>query len=776
MPRKFVSPGVFLEEIDQSFLAQGVASIGAAIIGRTAKGPAFAPTVVTDFNDFVARFGDVDPTMQAPYAAKNYLKNSSTLTVVRVLGSRDGKAGITNGDLTTTRAIVDASGAVLSVIAIMSGITATLSATTTASSDIAFSFTGGAVAFSGTASLVTTSPNYIGKVLNFNPLKATTYGHYVWKNFDFAGLASGAPFSSASLSGVAATGAFDHDYTLGQSPWVRSQAFGAQRYNLFRFWTLAAGDAANTDVKVTIANIQPSQFPALTDFGTFDVIVRVFTDSDLQPSVVDTFSGLTLDPTSPNYLPRIIGDETVTWNSTTRKNIVSGTYRNGNKYVRVEMGTDDVPDSALPWGHTGYPLLTTDGVDVVTIPFVSSNLDNQGNLASYLYWGIDNTKAGIEDVLSYNLALTSSALASTVAGTALDLSEISGTTVSGTTYAIVSASYTATNPSGAIDATADAVQAYAAATHGFTMDFYGGFDGFDPTVTSPELVAATNSVATIANKLAIDAISNPDEIDLNLLALPGVVYPTVTDYARQMCNNRADVMYIMDISGSSVSSAISALNSRAVDDNYTACYYPDLRYSDNTTNVIVSVKPSVAVLGAFAFSDRIGQVFFAPAGLNRGGLAAFNIVDTVDRLNFQDRDDLYTARINPIATFPNEGIVVFGQKTLQARPSALDRVNVRRLLIFAKKTIASVAKLLVFEPDNAATWQRFTNTVNPILETIRQNQGIERFKVVMDATNNTPADIDRNIMRGKILLVPTRAAEFVDLSFVISASGVSFEE
>jgi hypothetical protein len=201
-----------------------------------------------------------------------------------------------------------------------------------------------------------------------------------------------------------------------------------------------------------------------------------------------------------------------------------------------------------------------------------------------------------------------------------------------------------------------------------------------------------------------------------------------------------------------------------------------LKYSDTTNGVLVTVPPSVAVLGAYAFSDRVGQVFFAPAGLNRGGLAQFGITDVLDRLTFQDRNDLYDARINPIAIFPNEGINVFGQKTLQARPSALDRINVRRMLIYAKKTIASVAKYLLFEPNNPATWQKFLSTVNPILEKIRQDQGIERFKVVMDSTVNTPDLIDRNIMTGKIFLQPTRSAEYIDLSFIITASGVSFEE
>jgi phage tail sheath protein FI len=236
-------------------------------------------------------------------------------------------------------------------------------------------------------------------------------------------------------------------------------------------------------------------------------------------------------------------------------------------------------------------------------------------------------------------------------------------------------------------------------------------------------------------------------------------------------------MLIMDITGSSVADAATRLTARGIDDNYVATYYPDLYYSDqeNTQRQVV-VSPSVAVLGAMAFSDRVGQVFFAPAGLNRGGLSNFNIINVVDKLTYQDRNALYDARINPIAIFPVEGICVFGQKTLQAKPSALDRINVRRLLIYAKKTIASAAKYLLFEPSNKNTWDRFVRQVNSILDKIRQDQGIDRFLVVMDSTTNTPDLIDRNVMSGKIFLQPTRAAEFIDLSFIISSSGVAFAE
>jgi hypothetical protein len=767
MARKFVSPGVFTQEIDQSFLAQGVANIGAGVIGLTSKGAAFAPVTVSDFNDFVANFGDVDPVKMAPYAAKNYLKNSSTMQMVRVLGSRDGKtvAGGNGADM-YAEAIIDSTGTVLAIVAIASG--AVLNWTGSATGTL-FQFSGAMglwPASSGALSFIGNNTNYIGKVFNTDPTQISTYGHFLYKNFDFAGSGSGYPYATVDLSGTGSSNAiFDTDYTSPTSPWVRSQAFGGNYYNLFQLWTMGDGEASNTDIKVSIDNIRASPFPTITQYGTFDVIVRIYSDTDKRLNLVESYSNVTLDPASEQYLPRVIGDQYVVWNSTTRKLNVVGTYKNRSKYIGVTMGPAGAPPTALPWGHSGYPdlMAATGSSKLADVPYVQNNLDSQGNLFNGTYWGIDVTQAGVSDRLKFTLA-SGTGYARTSTGAALDLGYLSSSSSNGTTWQVYNTASSGFAPT-------------TGSQRGFTVAFYGGFDGWDPKQADP-LAAAGNAgtVATIALKLAVDTLSNPDEIDLNLLAIPGVSSSIVTTYARQMCNDRADCMMIMDIGGGSVSDAISFINNAGVDDNYAASYYPHLRYADTTNGVLVDVPPSVAVLGAFAYSDRVGQVFFAPAGLNRGGLQSFGIVDTTDRLTFQDRNDLYENRINPIATFPNEGIVVFGQKTLQYRPSALDRVNVRRLLIYAKKVIASAAKYLVFEPNNAATWQKFINTTNPILEKVRQDQGIERFKVVMDSTVNTPDLIDRNIMTGKIFLQPTRTAEYIDLSFIITASGVSFEE
>jgi phage tail sheath protein FI len=311
----------------------------------------------------------------------------------------------------------------------------------------------------------------------------------------------------------------------------------------------------------------------------------------------------------------------------------------------------------------------------------------------------------------------------------------------------------------------------------FTVPFAGGFDGWDLRVQDPLYLnnSDTDSVIGVVSlKRAVDSVANPDQIAGDTIALPGQHNITVTDYTRNLVNTRRDLFYVMDVSGSTRNEAVANLNAREIDDNYTAAYYPDLVFSDTKNSRMVRVPPSVGVMGALAYNDRTAQAFFAPAGLNRGGLGKFGIVDTVDRLNHDDRDALYDARINPITRFPVEGIVIFGQKTLQLRPSSLDRVNVRRLLIMAKRTVATFGRGLLFEPNTPATWTRFVNKVNPVLDQFRRDQGINRFKVVMDSTTNTSDVIDRNEMIGKIFLEPVRAAEFITIDFILTPSGVAF--
>ena len=289
----------------------------------------------------------------------------------------------------------------------------------------------------------------------------------------------------------------------------------------------------------------------------------------------------------------------------------------------------------------------------------------------------------------------------------------------------------------------------------------------------------TNSLSSgsVAFKRAINAISNPDEFDINLLALPGVIHQlhsTVTNHAIDKIEDRADAFFIMDGSayGRSIDNAINDV--KTLDTNYVGTYYPWVKILDGVKNKPTWVPPSVVLPGVYANNDAVGQEWFAPAGLNRGGLT--EVLEAQTRLTNAERDDLYENRINPIASFPGQGVVVFGQKTLQGKPSALDRVNVRRLLINLRKFIASTSRFLVFEQNNGTLRNRFLNIVNPYMEQVQANAGLTAFRVVMDESNNTPDVIDRNQLVGQIFIQPTRTAEFIVLDFVVQPTGAAFDD
>jgi len=277
---------------------------------------------------------------------------------------------------------------------------------------------------------------------------------------------------------------------------------------------------------------------------------------------------------------------------------------------------------------------------------------------------------------------------------------------------------------------------------------------------------------------ALDLLANQDEYDINLLMLPGLVHSlhtSVLNKAIDTCENRGDCFAIIDpvAYGKNPSHAVTQAESK--DSNFAAMYYPWVKVLDSQiAGTQRWVPPSVVLGGIYAFNDRVAHPWFAPAGLNRGGITT--AIQAQRKLTQGERDTLYDSSVNPIATFPGQGVTVFGQKTLQIKSSALDRINVRRLLIRVKKFIASSSRFLVFEQNTAATRRRFLGIVNPFLENVQSQSGLSAFRVVMDETNNTPDTIDRNQLVGQLFLQPTRTAEFIVLDFTIQPTGASFPE
>ena len=283
-------------------------------------------------------------------------------------------------------------------------------------------------------------------------------------------------------------------------------------------------------------------------------------------------------------------------------------------------------------------------------------------------------------------------------------------------------------------------------------------------------------------------MTDPLASRVNVVAVPGIRSNYVTDYIGQLTREYSKALYIMDINAydddlntifddsitrPNVRKTVEQFEGRAVDNNYIATYFPDVIKNDRINGDAVNMPASVAAIGALAYNDSIAYPWFAPAGFNRGALN--DVINTEVRLNTEDRNVLYEARINPIANFPTGPFVIFGQKTLQQSRSALDRVNVRRMLLEVKRIVSDIANRIVFEQNTPSTRGRFVAEVTPALSTIQVQQGIDQFKVVMDASNNTQLDVEQNRLNGRIVLVPTRAVEFIAMDFIITNSGVSFE-
>ena len=349
----------------------------------------------------------------------------------------------------------------------------------------------------------------------------------------------------------------------------------------------------------------------------------------------------------------------------------------------------------------------------------------------------------------------------------------------------------------------------------FTFPLYGGYEGVDvvemePIVNNALLdTRSTNAEKTIRKsyeyytlRKSIDLVSDAEVVDMNLLAMPGMWDSSITDYMISTCENRADSLAIIDLSGAytprtettesaaaangagtgnTVTSAVNEVkNIRKFNTSYGCAYYPWVKIRDNYNGVNLWAPPSVVAMGAMSYGQATQALWFAPAGFTRGGLsegrAGFPVLQVSQRLTRKERDKLYAENINPIAQFPAEGIVIWGQKTLQRTPSALDRINVRRLVIFIKKTVSRISSRLLFSPNGNTTWKRFVDQVRPFLQSIQTGLGLEDFKINLDSRTTTPDLIDRNIMYAQIYIKPTLAVEFIAIDFIITSQGASFDD
>ncbi len=990
---KFVSPGVFINEIDNSFIPRSAGAIGPVVIGRSQRGPGGQPAKVESYSDFVNLFGDTVPggaggdisrygNFQSPmygtYAAKAFLvSNVAPLTYVRVLGeqhpnndgSTAGQAGWQTADNPTVtpataynignggayglfvfassscstggRAVLGqtaslGTGSLAAIWYLNNDSTIVLSGTLWGASPGDPNFlTGGlghvivADANSGDSfkvriqsttssydrtiafNLDDSSQGFIRKAFNTNPqLVSEPAAYYPTDSFQpywlgetyeqeirDAGLATGTKLGvllPLAVSGTvgpnnAATGPHNKKvahqeartgWFIGQDLTGDKDAFIASALpKLFKLKGLGHGSWLNENVKVSIEKIRVSN-TTTSDYGTFSVVLRNSMDTDNKRQVLERFDNLNLDPTSPNFIARRIGDQYQKWVESERRLKTYGEYENQSNYVYVivdgSIENGDANPLLLPFGYQGPPQFknksvgttarggatagaaqyqqntngmafwrpglygthafamfacapgTHSGSSAVEISgaigglsFPSARLRvsaSDGGIADQrnAYFGFQNTRAASSTKADHSIMDVHKILTADMVDTVdLTLSgNIDGVQMSyiftmndirsvNGGYHYESGSYKQGLAISIKDGGTYKTQLQAGIDR-FNAPLFGGFDGFD--VTKPDPLANAqigtnerNSYVHYSIKRAIDTVADPEFIDMNLLTVPGITTDALTNHAIDVCEDRGDAMALIDLPNvylplheqydggdksaripSNPEQAASNLKDRQIDSSYGATFYPWVQTRDANTGRALWVPPTVAMMGVLASSQAVSHLWFAPAGFNRGGLsdgaAGIPITNVTERLTAKQRDTLYEANINPIASFPSSGIVVFGQKTLQERQSALDRINVRRLVIFLKKQISVLSTRVLFEQNVQSTWNRFKSLVEPFLANVKVQFGITDYRLILDETTTTPDLIDQNIMYAKIMVKPARAIEYIAIDFVIASTGASFDD
>ena len=758
-----------------------------------------------------------------------------------------------------------------------------------------------------TASFDTGVPNYFGTILNKDPLKLEDAGYVLYTQYDITPSIA-VPTGSGIVLATQGAGAlglgyeriaflvtgsqtrnsgsttapnfenFEDRFRTASTPWILSQKFGGNPANLFKIHALDDGEYPNSKIKVSIENIAPSRTDT-TLFGSFDLVVRDFGDTDANKVVLEQWRGLSLDATSNRYIAKIIGDVHTFYNLDTpdasQKLTTEGDSGTKSKYIRVQMSdgltNGSIDDLALPMGFRGVQHLVTSGsaplgaiIDAAYFPTyvsqsvtatviqppvpmrlsLSRGVSPNKTADRTLYWGVqfEQVNSALETNASSvpNTSLKSltkyfpnfhtdfqnvvvrdnEGTADTAANGILDADRFNNNQFS---LEKVQIYYNATsnlpdlnqlqnwtyvrqgniiqnttNLTRALKAT-DLSDPGTSAVSKFTVYLEGGFDGVRPFNVDTAFLTNNAVVEEMTNTnrgfssgptvkaylKALTIVSDTTEIDIQILAMPGIRHRFLTDTAiRTVEQDRFDTFYIMDIeerdsvsnlvtSGEtqnvSVRYTVQDFNGRGLNSSFAAAYFPDQVIRDPFNGNIVRTPPSVAVLGAFAKNDAVGHPWFAPAGFTR---AALNSVQyTAVNLSRQNMDDLYSSNVNPIVAFAGNGPVVWGQKTVQARQSSLDRVNVRRLLLTLRREVKKVANRILFEPARDVTLERFQSLVTPILKRVQEQGGLDGFDVQINTSTTTQADLENKTIRGKIFIVPTKTLEFMSLDFVLSNRG-----
>ena len=751
MAETLISPGVLARENDQSFIQGQPVEAGAAIVGPAAKGPVGIPTLVTSFSEYQAVFGGAVTSGSSEYtyltsiSANNYFsQGGESLLVTRVVSGSFSGASSDRMYNEAESGVID-TGASLSVdnggeAGSAGGYTVTPTGSlsgTGAELSIITSTDNGKLKGGADELLTSITANTSDGVDNTYSLNPTTNG-----NGDGATL--NVVVSSNEVSSITAT-ATGSGYEAGD------------------ILTIASGSIGGTaDVEITLQ--------------AADLFVEV-TSTTVTNGGSDFAVGEVLTVAGGQ-----IGSATdLTFNA-----LGAGDVINGVPFVLTTLSEGELMNNS--GSEVGNGALASGSVDNVRWEIVSRNTGS-GLFSLVLRRGNDthNNKSILETWA--NLSLDPKApnyIEKVIGNTSYSIVEdgsdsyvqSSGEYINRSKYVRVSAVNYKTP-----DYFDNAGNAKSEYTSSLPIVSSGSFSGGEGKLFGSgakfydSIDSNIQGLGQLDYTASINLLSNKDDYRFNLLTAPGLNnsdHSTATSLLVSTAETRQDCIAVIDLDGYGTNIGTMIGNAAAFDSSYAATYWPWLQTIDPNTGQVVWVPASTMIPGVYAFTDASSDAWFAPAGLTRGALG--NVTKAERKLTTTNRDSLYEANINPIATFPGSGVVVFGQKTLQKRASALDRVNVRRLLIQLKSFISQVADNLVFEQNTIATRNQFLGQVNPYLESVQQRQGLYAFKVVMDDTNNTPDVIDRNQLVGQVYIQPTRTAEFIMLDFNVLPTGAVFPE
>jgi hypothetical protein len=710
-----LSPGVLARENDQSQVQSQPLAVGAAIIGPTVRGPVEIPTIVTSYSDYLNKFGSTFVSGSQVYsyftsiAAYNYFANGGeTLLVARVV----------SGSYTSATASINSS------VTAISAIFATSSDTNLG---ISAAITGGAFYLVVSSSLTSTSPfRYIfiptssGNLPDSNPL------------FFFA---SGSAVASTATNFIAKYNSISAS-SLSPNPNIRFVNTSGAIITI----SGSTGGAAQNGIRFFTG----STFTNLSQTGLLGG------GADAVNSVCFTLKTISKGAIMNSSSPEVSGSLTSGSSANLKWSIPSVTSGSGKFDLLIRQGNDsnNIPSILEQWKDLSLDPLADNFITKV--------------IGDYEY-SYDSGRNSIVLTGSYPNA-SSYVVVSSVSALTPNFFDNSGNFKPAFT-----ASYPRPFQSGGFGG---------ALGSGIGSGGHLYYDNITTgNASTPTTIDKIQGIPSSSYNNMINLLANQDEYRFNILMTPGL-FSNLSGHSSLITSiisnteKRGDNIYVMDLTPyGQTTSQVSDMSSGR-NTSYAATYWPWVQTTDPDSGKRVWVPASTVIGGVYAYNDSVAEPWFAPAGINRGGLVTVNRAEF--KLSQGDRDTLYTNKINPIATFPGQGVVVYGQKTLQTKASALDRVNVRRLLIALKQYISDIARTLVFEQNTADTRIQFLNTVNPYLESVQQRQGLYAFKVIMDDSNNTPDTIDRNILVGAIYLQPTKTAEFIYLDFNILPTGATF--